>query len=155
VTATSPIAPIALFAPDWRHLAQTFCTLGATDEHLAELFSVSPQTIAGWMADIPEFAKAVRRGRDMIDAEVLDSLHRRAIGYTHMAEKTLMGPDGPMVVSYTKHHPPSVRAGIKWLTSRCPEEWGRAAIKRKLQAIDDTLDAASSAPGRWSASPSR
>jgi hypothetical protein len=42
VTDTSQIAQIAAIAPDWRHVVQSFCTLGATDEHLAELYSVSP-----------------------------------------------------------------------------------------------------------------
>src|SRR5260221_3839267 len=39
VTATSPIAPIAPISPDWRHLAESFCRLSATEEQLAELIS--------------------------------------------------------------------------------------------------------------------
>src|SRR5258708_36858939 len=50
-TDTSQIAQIAPISPDWRHLAQSFCKLGATEAQLAELFCVSPQTIAGWMAE--------------------------------------------------------------------------------------------------------
>jgi hypothetical protein len=142
VTTTSPIAPIAPISPDWRHLAESFCRLGATEEQLAELFCVTPQTIAGWMAEIRDFADAVRSGRDLADADVANSLHHLAVGYSHRVERVLKGRNGPLTVSYTKHYPPHSKSCMDWLVNRRPDLWGRAAIKRKLQAADEARDAA-------------
>src|SRR5205814_5236212 len=130
----------------WRHLAQSFCRLGATEEQLAELFSVSPQTITGWMAEIPEFAAAVRRGRTFADADVAHNLHRLAVGYSHTVERFMRGRDGPVKVSYLKHYPPHPKACMDWLVNRRPDLWGPAAIKRKLQAASDARYAAACRP---------
>jgi hypothetical protein len=146
VTETSQIAQIAPIPPDWRHLVESFCTLGASDEQLAQLFSVSPETLAGWMAEIPDFADAVRCGRNLANADVANSLYQLAVGYSHRVERVLTGRDGPMTVSFLKRHPPSHVACKTWLENRRPQDWGRAAIKRKLQAWDDARDAAARQP---------
>ena len=73
------MAPIA---PDWRHLARSFCALGATNEQLAELFGVPEATVDGWMANSAGFADAVLRGRQRADAGVASSLYRLAVGYS-------------------------------------------------------------------------
>ena len=147
MTAPPQMPEMAPISPDWRHLAKSFCRLGATEEQLAALFSVSPQTIAGWMAEIPEFADAVRRGRTFADADVAHNLHRLAVGYSHTVERVFKGGrDGPVTVSYLKHYPPHPKACMDWLVNRCPEYWGRAAIKRKLQEWEDARDAAARRP---------
>ncbi len=146
MTETSPIAEIAPILPDWRHLVEAFCTLGACDEQLAELFSVSPETLAGWMEDSRDFADAVRFGRNHADAGVANRLYQLGVGYSHRVERVLTGRDGPMTVSFTKHHPPNVRACLRWLESKRPQDWSGAAIKRKLQAWEDARDAAARQP---------
>jgi hypothetical protein len=52
-----------VYKPDNAEIALKACILGATNETLAERFKVSRRTIDSWIATIPEFSDAVRRGR--------------------------------------------------------------------------------------------
>jgi hypothetical protein len=113
---------------------------------LGELFSVSPETVAGWMTEIPDFAAAVRTGRTFADADVANNLHRLAVGYSHTVERFLMGRNGPVKVSYLRRYKPHPKACLDWLVNRRPDKWGRAAIKHKLQEADDARDAAACRP---------
>src|SRR5215831_15756104 len=66
-------------------------------------FDVSESTIDNWKAAHPEFLAALKTGRELADAEVANSLYRRAIG------------DGD--------RPPDVTACIFWLKNRRPDWW--------------------------------
>jgi hypothetical protein len=149
VTAPPQMARMARMAPispDWRHLAESFCSLGATEQQLAGLFRVSEEAIVAWMAEIPDFADAVRRGRNLADAHVANSLYRLAVGYSHTVERYMRGRDGPVKVSYLKHYPPHSKSCITWLENRRPQDWSCAAVKRKLQEWEDARDAAARRP---------
>jgi hypothetical protein len=155
VTDAAQIAQIAPISPGWRHLAQSFCALGATEEQLAELFSVSPEIIAGWMAEIPDFADAVCRGRNLADAHVANSFYRLAVGYSHTVERVLQGRDGPVTVSYLKRYPPRSKACMDWLVNRHPDKWGPAAFKRKLEESSVRQPEHNQAPQEAVAAPAR
>lgn len=146
MTEPSQIAQIAPISPDWRHLAEVFCSLGAGEEQLAELFSVSQDTIAGWMTEIPAFAHAVRCGRNLAIGHVADTVHRLAVGYSHPVERVLKGADGPVIVRYIKHYPPKWKACKIWLENKRPQDWGAANVKRKLQEWKDARDDAARRP---------
>jgi hypothetical protein len=57
--------------------------LGATAEELAGFFGVTRGTISNWIPTIPEFAAALREGRDLADAKIARGLFARAVGYSH------------------------------------------------------------------------
>ena len=57
-----------LYKPEYCELARNYCLLGATNEVLGDFFGVTRRTVQNWIATHPEFAKAVRRGRDVADA---------------------------------------------------------------------------------------
>jgi hypothetical protein len=75
--------------PDICDLARKFCMLGATDEDLAELLEVEPATIADWIAGFPDFAMALKQGREIADATAAERLFQRAIGFSHEVEKVV------------------------------------------------------------------
>jgi hypothetical protein len=116
---------ITRYRPDYARLARNYCELGASDAKLAKFFAVSPVTLALWIADIPEFADAVREGRLAADAEVAESLHQRAVGWHETVERVLWRRDKPVTVTYTRQHPPHVGAAITWLENRRPQNWSR------------------------------
>ena len=89
MTEISQIAQIAPIPPDCRHLVESFCRLGASNEQLAQLFSVPAETLEGWMAGSADFADAVRCGRDLASGEVANSLYQLAVGYSHQVERVL------------------------------------------------------------------
>jgi hypothetical protein len=142
VIATSQTAPIAQISPpsDAPRLALNYCRLGATDAQLAEFFDVSPETLGGWLADSREFAAAVRRGRKMADAEVVDSLHQLATGYVETVEKVMVCHGEPMVVTYRKQHRPDRKAGMTWLSNRMPQDWKLPGTKREEKSVADAVD---------------
>lgn len=66
------------FKPEYSDLAQKFCMLGATNEDLARMFGVARRAIDNWIAGVPEFAAALREGREIADANVACRLYARA-----------------------------------------------------------------------------
>lgn len=100
------------------------CLLGATDKEIAEFFSVSEQTINRWKKKYPEFLEALKKGKNLADANVASRLYNRAIGYSCKATKfaTL---DGRITdqKEYTEHYPPDTTAAIFWLKNRQPGKW--------------------------------
>jgi hypothetical protein len=69
--------------PGYCELAHNYCLLGATAEELAGFFGVTRGTISNWIPTIPEFAAALREGRDLADAKIARGLFACAVGYSH------------------------------------------------------------------------
>ncbi len=109
--------------PDVCDLARKFCMLGAMDDDLAELFEVDPATIADWIANFPDFAAALKQGREIADATAAERLFQRAIGFSHEVEKVVQSGGKPVTVKYTEHYPPDTTALIYWLKNRQRGWW--------------------------------
>ena len=112
-----------VFKSEFPDLARKFCLLGATNEDLARLLEVGVTTIDRWLADNAEFRGAVKEGREHADANVAESLYRRALGYSHPAVKIFSGPLGVTEVPYTEHYPPDTAAAFIWLKNRRKQDW--------------------------------
>ena len=107
------------YKPEYDDLTFKYCLLGATDEDLARYFGVSTVTINAWKNKQPSFLNAIKEGKADADANVANSLYRRALGYSHPEDKIFMGHDGkPLVVPTTKHYPPDTAAAFIWLKNR-------------------------------------
>ena len=109
--------------PDVCDLARKFCMLGATDDDLADLFEVEPATIDDWIARFPDFAMALKQGRDIADATAAERLFQRAIGFSHEVEKVVQSGGKPLTVKYTERYPPDTTALVFWLRNRQPGRW--------------------------------
>ena len=83
------------------------------------------RTIDNWIATIPEFAAAVQQGRDVADADVVQSLHSRATGYSYETEKIFHYRGDVMKVPHTVHYPPDTTACMFWLRNRRRRDWPR------------------------------
>lgn len=62
---------------------EKLCKLGATDKEIADFFEVVESTVNLWKLEHPEFSESIKRGKIIADAEVAQSLHKRAIGYQY------------------------------------------------------------------------
>ena len=116
------------FKPEYEHQAQTACELGATVDDLATLFSVAPSTVNLWMNEHPGFSEAIKRGRDIADRRVIESLHGRALGGMMEVEVVKMARDAdgttnPVVVKQVVYVPADTTAAIFWLKNRRPADW--------------------------------
>ena len=109
---------------EYAEYARKLCRLGSTDESLADFFEVSVATLNRWKHAHPEFMESVKIGRTLADAEVVDSLYRRACGYSHAATK-FVTHKGIITdrEEYVKHYPPDTQACIFWLKNRRPDLW--------------------------------
>jgi len=106
------------YKDEYAEQAYKFCLLGADDKALARMFDVAVSTIYEWKNGHPEFSEAIKRGGEVADAEVGQSLYHRAMGYSHDEDKIFNANGQPLVVPTTKHYPPDTAAAIYWLNNR-------------------------------------
>lgn len=130
-------------------LAYKFCLLGCTDKRMAELFEVSVECIDKWKQNHPKFLQAIRKGKEVADAEVVKSLFHRALGYTHKETKfaSHMGEITDSI-EVDKHYPPDTTAIQFWLTNRTKqkevEEKWVTKQEHDLQSSDGSMTPQSS-----------
>jgi len=96
---------------------------GATDFEAAEHFGIHVSTLNKWKIRHPEFAAALRLGKDIADGMVEASLYHKARGYTYRSEK-IFQHDGQIIRAETVEHvPPDTTSMIFWLKNRQKERW--------------------------------
>ncbi|WP_175806603.1 terminase [Burkholderia cenocepacia] len=111
------------FKPEFVELARNYCLLGATDVDLARFFGTTDRTIRTWKQQHPEFAEALEQAKAEADAQVQNSLFRRANGYSH-PEVDIRVVNGKIVkTDLIKHYAPDTVACIFWLKNRRPDQW--------------------------------
>jgi hypothetical protein len=121
--ASNPGGRPSKFRDEFVEQGAKLTRMGATDAQLADFFKVTLSTLYLWKVQHEEFSEALKRGKDEVDAQVEQSLFRRAMGYTHDSEK-LFQSFGKVVRAQTQeHYPPDTTAMIFWLKNRQPEKW--------------------------------
>lgn len=111
------------YQPLFARQAERLCRQGATDADLAAFFEIALSTLYLWKLDHSEFSDALTRTKEVADDAVVQSLFRRATGYTHDAVKIMQDKGSPVVVPYVEHYPPDTVAAIFWLKNRRPDLW--------------------------------
>lgn len=103
--------------------AAKLCMLGATDKELADFFEVTLSTISEWKVVHQEFSDALKEGKQLADAQVADSLYKRATGYSH-PDVHISNYQGLVTITpIVKHYPPDPTSMIFWLKNRRPDLW--------------------------------
>ncbi|WP_313707775.1 terminase [Atlantibacter hermannii] len=115
--------------------ARKLCMLGYTDEQLADFFTVAVSTISKWKLDHSEFSEAVKKGKDLVDAEVVDSLYQRAMGYVAPDTDIRVIDNKIVKTQIKKHYPPDTAAAIFWLKNRQKKAW-RDKIDHAIEGAD-------------------
>lgn len=109
------------------HVKQAYelALLGLTDAEMAAVFDVEEKTINNWKAAYPEFLQSLKRGKDIADAKVTQSLFHRATGYEHKAVKIVADAKtgAEHQVEYIERYPPDTTACIFWLKNRQRAKW--------------------------------
>lgn len=105
-------------------LVENWAKDGLTDEEIAKRLNIATSTFYDYQLKHIEFSEALKRGKEIIDYEVEQSLLKRALGYEYI-EITEEPIDGSMVVTkqVTKIVTPDTTAMIFWLKNRKPKEW--------------------------------
>lgn len=141
---THPGGRPTLYDESYPEQARKLCMLlGATDADLARFFDVCESTIDNWKNAHPEFLGAIKAGKEVADANVVDRLYQRAMGYEHDAVKIVAdaktGADH--VVPYVERYPPDTTAAIFWLKNRQPARWrDRQQIDLRTEKLHELTD---------------
>ncbi len=113
------------FKAEFVEQAEKLSKLGLTDKEMADFFGVSERTFNTWKQKHPEFLQSLKKGKTLADANVVESLYRRACGYSHEAVKIMQYEGQPVVEPYIEHYPPDTTACLAWLHNRQREKWQR------------------------------
>jgi hypothetical protein len=101
---------------------ETLGALGLTDVQIGSVLGVTEMTLNLWKKD-KEFLIALKKGKELADSKVVESLYRRATGYDHKDTYFSSYQGDVTATPYTKHYPPDVVACIFWLKNRQKGEW--------------------------------
>lgn len=136
--------------PDFLRLIYHMALLGAKEDQICEALGVSHNAIDTWKRTRPEVLKALREGKIIADAKMAESFYHAGVGYSHPEDKIIHWKEkkynefGKVVgerlrikkVRTTKHYPPNVTAGSKWLNGRHPELWGENKSGIEAQVVN-------------------
>ena len=130
----------SLFKEEYIEQALKLCLLGATDKDMADFFGVSTQTLNAWKKN-QDFLDALKKGKEIADANVASRLYNRAIGYSCPATKFAMF-EGKITdrEQYIEHYPPDTTAAIFWLKNRRPDLWRDRKDQNVNVSVNDDLE---------------
>ena len=103
---------------------------GLTDEQIAFNMGIKRQTLYDWIKKYPDISDTLKKGKEVVDILVENSLLKRALGYEY-EEITRESEYNPgtnkveLVVKkvVSKQVVPDTTAQIFWLKNRKPEIW--------------------------------
>jgi hypothetical protein len=113
------------FRKEYIRQAKILSDTGFTEIQVANFFNVNEITILDWKAKYPDFARALKLGKELPDDEIERSLYHRAKGYERTVIKPFMpsGAKEPIYAEFKEQVPPDTTACIFWLKNRRKEEW--------------------------------
>lgn len=116
------------YKEEYNELAYKYCLLGADDKKLAEFFEVTEQTINNWKKTKDGFFESLKRGKAIADANVAESLFKRATGYEHQETKVFNNQGEIVTHEVTKHYAPDPTAIAYWLNNRQRDNWAQRQV---------------------------
>ena len=111
-------------------LLEAWARDGLTDEQIAHNTGITAKTLYEWKNKYSAIREALKKGKQVVDIEVENALHKRALGYSYQ-EKTFERVWNSDLKKYikvntkivTKEVQPDTTAQIFWLKNRKPQEW--------------------------------
>ena len=123
--------------PEGLTLLEGWARDGLTDEQIANNMGIVPSTLYAWKNKFKEISEALKRGKEVVDIQVENSLLKRALGYKYeevTREKVTDPVTGfsclTVTKKVTKEMAPDVTAQIFWLKNRRPDRWRDKPLER-------------------------
>jgi hypothetical protein len=124
---------------------------GLTEEQVAKNMGIAYSTLKEWKNKFPTIMAALKKGKEVVDFEVENSLLKRAMGMEVTEEKVYYQEvDGKVTTKkevVKKQIPPDTTAIIFWLKNRKPYEWRdrrHQVLEGELKVQNDPLEKLSS-----------
>ena len=154
--------PLKKYNPDYHDdWAWSLAAKGATDEEIADAFKISVRTLHRWKfktdksgkplvdengeKELSSLGKSLENGKEVTDAKVERSLHKRSLGYEYQEVDQTIEIDpktGKPTVTKRRvterHMPPDTMAIMYWLNNRSKRtgEW----TQKQTVAIESMSD---------------
>lgn len=103
---------------------------GLTNEQIAQNMGISRSTLHEWKDRYSDISDTLKKGKDVVDRQVENSLLKRALGYeyTETTREAVKDPetgeiDMRITKEVTKQVIPDTTAQIYWLKNRRPDKW--------------------------------
>lgn len=106
-------------------LARYYAREGMVDEQIAAKMKIGVSTLNEWKNRYPAFKEAIKEGKDVPDAQVENTLLKRALGYEFTELSIEKSADGKTIrqKATVRHFPGNPVAIIFWLKNRRPDKW--------------------------------
>ena len=113
---------------------------GAKDSDICKHIGISYTTFYKWIGLHPEFAEAVREGKEVVDTKVENALLKRCLGFDYVeVKRTSVGGKIVTEEKTVKYVPPDVTACAVWLNNRKPDDWKRNRDNFSSSEKDDEI----------------
>lgn len=127
-------------------VVRKLAVLGFKDSAIRDYFNVaSPLILNMWKEAFPDFARALKDGREDADCKVAEALLKVACGYEEKAVKIFCHNGQIIYADHIRQHPPNVAAIKMWLEARQSGVWRNTdfinvegSLKLQAHEIDDS-----------------
>lgn len=116
--------------PDNLLRLQAWARDGLTDEQIAHNMGIAVRTLYNWKDKHVQIMQSLKRGKEVVDIQVENSLLKRAMGYSYneVIRELVMNDETKeheLIITKTikKEVVPDTTAQIFWLKNRKPAEW--------------------------------
>lgn len=111
--------------PERLSLLEAWCRDGLIDADIAKRIGIRRETLYDWKNKYPLISNALKKGKEIIDIEVENSLLKRAMGYEYEeVTEERVGEMGLITTKIVKKQVvPDTTAQKFWLKNRKPKEW--------------------------------
>ena len=96
---------------------------GLSDEQIAHNCGITRQCLFIWKKKYPALAKALEKGREVVDYEVENALLKRALGYEYTEVTVESSGRDTKRRETVKQMAPDIGAQTFWLKCRRPDRW--------------------------------
>lgn len=125
--------------PEGLTLLEDWARNGLTDEQIAQKMGIGSRTLYEWKDKYPQISQSLKKGKEVVDAQVENALLRRALGYDYTEERMeISEKDGKKVVQTVKHVPADTTAQIFWLRNRRRDRWRNDPEAQEAPDMEDT-----------------
>lgn len=127
---------------------------GLTNEQIAHNIGISRETLNQWKKKYSDISDTLKKGKEVVDIEVENSLLKRALGYSYKettSELVIDKNTGESHMEVTKvvekEVIPDTTAQIFWLKNRRPDKWRdkqdvqvSGALEMEKTKLDDLIE---------------
>lgn len=72
---------------------------GSTDEEIYTMLEISKDTFYKWKKEFPEFAEALKKGKNISNGELINSAFKQSVGFEYVEEQAIKVKDWKKVVN--------------------------------------------------------